>query len=127
MFAFLGVSDLVSVSLEDEIAREYWASVIPTRLLVLFGLSGYTYTFKEGGIFGPKTKVWGAKPSPGDHLQNSVMFTWAFMEMVAWFWVFITFRDERRQAAVRLIEKRKKEAEGWRTANNSSWSSAQAQ
>ena len=111
LLAFLGVSDLVAVSLEDEVAREYWGSIIPVRLIMLFGLSGYTYLFREGGMLGPKTKIWGARSSPGDYLKNSMMFTWSFMEMVLWFWVFITLRDERRQAAVRLIEKRKKEAE----------------
>jgi len=35
-----------------------------------------------------------------------VVFTWAFLEMVAWFWVFVTLREERREIAVRIAERR---------------------
>lgn len=61
--------------------------------------------FKEGGIL---TATGGNyKLSAGDNLKNSVVFTWSFLELSAWFWVFITLRDERRQKAIRLMEKRK--------------------
>jgi hypothetical protein len=35
-----------------------------------------------------------------------VVFTWAFLEMVTWFWAFLTLREERQAIAIRLAEKR---------------------
>jgi hypothetical protein len=35
-----------------------------------------------------------------------VVFTWAFVEMITWFWVFVTLREERRDMAMRIAERR---------------------
>jgi hypothetical protein len=84
--------------MNEELSDEFWGAQAPVRLLFLFVLTGYTYTFKEGGL------------SEGNTLNNSIMFTWGFLEMAAWFWVYVTLRDERRMKATKLIEKRKAEA-----------------
>lgn len=76
--ALLGVSDLLAVSMDEEIAFPYWANQIPTRLLFLFGLTSYSYFFKPGLSFAP---------SPGDFLKNRVVFAWGFFECTMWFWV----------------------------------------
>jgi hypothetical protein len=47
----------------------------------------------------------------GDDLKNALVFTWGFLELATWFWVFITLRDERRDRTRELIEKRNAEAE----------------
>ena len=71
------------------------------------------------------------KPSSqlGRLVCNSVVFTWAFVEMLAWFWVsglsfiglfcwkarfmvwqiFVKLRDERREMMVKKEERRKAE------------------
>lgn len=43
------------------------------------------YLFKEDGLLGgrPSWKSGGV----GENLQNSLVFTWGFMETMAWFWV----------------------------------------
>ncbi len=64
---------------------EYWGTQAPVRLTFLFALTGYTYTFKEGGMFAPRTADY--KMSAGASLNNSVIFAWGFFELVAWFWV----------------------------------------
>jgi hypothetical protein len=38
------------------------------------------------------------------------VFTWGFLEMAAWFWVFVTLREERREKARKIVEKRQAEA-----------------
>lgn len=43
-------------------------------------------------------------------LNNSIVFSWGFLEMAAWFWVFVTLREERREKAKKIIEKRQAEA-----------------
>jgi len=42
----------------------------------------------------------------GEGLKNRVVFTWAFLEMITWFWAFVTLREER-QALARKIQMRR--------------------
>jgi hypothetical protein len=42
----------------------------------------------------------------GEGLKNRVFFTWAFVEMITWFWVFVTLREERVALLRRMQEKR---------------------
>lgn len=111
LFAFLGISDLTAMSMPEEAAELYWGTQTPVRLSFLFGISGYTYIFKEGGIWANKGSAY--KHNVGDNLKNSLVFTWGFLEMIAWFWVFITLRDERRQRTMKLIQERRLKAEGY--------------
>ncbi|KAF2474890.1 uncharacterized protein BDR25DRAFT_340567 [Lindgomyces ingoldianus] len=106
LFAFLAISDLTSLSMSEEVAESYWGTQTPVRLVFLFAVTGYTYIFKEGGAFAERGQH---SFQSGDDLKNSIVFTWGFLELATWFWVFVTLRDERRQRAVRLIEKRKAE------------------
>jgi hypothetical protein len=108
ILAFLGLSDLTSASMADEIREKYWLTQTPVRLLFLFIITGYTYAFKEGGMFAPRTQSY--QFEAGEGLNNSLVFTFGFLELSLWFWVFLALRDERRQRGLRLIEKRKAEA-----------------
>lgn len=51
------------------------------------------------------------RTSTGASLNNSIVFTWGFMELAAWFWVFTTLRDERSAKAVKAADKAKAEAD----------------
>lgn len=42
----------------------------------------------------------------GEGLQNRIVFTWGFIEMIAWFWVFVTLREERQQIALKKAQKK---------------------
>jgi len=44
-------------------------------------------------------------------LSNGLVFTWGFVEMVWWFWVFVTLRDERREMAARKRAERERKRE----------------
>ncbi|KAF1987727.1 hypothetical protein K402DRAFT_353311 [Aulographum hederae CBS 113979] len=109
VFAFFGLADLTAVSMNELIAIEYWSSQAPVRLFFLFILTGYTYVAKPGGLLGVKAVEYGMVSGPGDHLKNSIVFTWSFLEVICWFWIFVSLRDERRNIALREIEKRKAE------------------
>lgn len=110
LFAFIGVNDLTAAGLPEEVFDEYWGAQAPVRLVFLFGLTGYTFLFKEGGIFGGASGIAYSK-GPGSYLKNSVVFSWGFIELSMWFWIYVTLREERRERARKLIEKRKAEAE----------------
>ncbi|KAH8731373.1 increased loss of mitochondrial DNA protein 1 [Phaeosphaeriaceae sp. PMI808] len=107
LFAFIGLSDITAVSMNEELSDEYWGAQTPTRVLFLFILTAYTYMFKEGGMLAPRSNE--HLMSAGNTLNNSIVFTWGFLEMAAWFWVFITLRDERREKARKIVEKRRAE------------------
>lgn len=65
-------------------AIEYWLANVPVRLTFLFVVTAYAYLFKVGGTFGPAVEGLGGV---GELLQNSLVFSWGFFEMVMWFWV----------------------------------------
>lgn len=110
LFAFIGINDLTAASLPDEPFDAYWGSQTPVRLVFLFALTGYTFLFKEGGMFGGARGI-GYSASPGSHLKNSVVFSWGFIELSIWFWVFTSLREERRERAKKIIEQRNAQAE----------------
>jgi hypothetical protein len=81
LFAFLGLSDLTALSMSEEATESYWGTQTPVRLAFLFGLTGYSYAFKQGGMFGS------TGGGAGDYLKNSVVFSFGFFELSIYFWV----------------------------------------
>lgn len=89
LLTFFGLSDLTAASLEALPALEYWLSNVPVRLTVLFALTAYSYLFKEDGYLGPTLTV-------GRHLCNSWVFSFAFLELMLWYWVSCSRRSGSR-------------------------------
>lgn len=83
LLTFFGLSDLTAASLDALPALEYWLANVPVRLTVLFGVTAYSWLFAEGGYLGPTLGA-------GRHLCNSWVFTFAFMELMIWYWVSST-------------------------------------
>jgi hypothetical protein len=81
LLAFLGICDLTALSMSEEANEAYWGTQTPVRLAFLFGLTGYAYAFKPGGLVGSTGR------GAGDHLKNSVVFAFGFVELTVWFWV----------------------------------------
>jgi hypothetical protein len=42
----------------------------------------------------------------GEGLKNRLVFSWAFLELVTWFWIFVTIREERRELAIKAAQRR---------------------
>ncbi|RDW64146.1 hypothetical protein BP5796_10648 [Coleophoma crateriformis] len=103
---FLGVCDLTAAGLPEEIASYHWGTQAPIRLSVFFGLCFYSFAFSSSS---PAYTTGAHKYVPsawGEGLKNRVFFTWAFVELITWFWLFVTLREERREMAIRIAEKR---------------------
>lgn len=82
VLAFLGFSDLVSASIDESTAVEYWSAVTPLRLVFLFPLTGYIILYQ------PKYLAGVVKSKPvGEVLKNGFTFTWCFLETTLWFLV----------------------------------------
>jgi hypothetical protein len=94
--------------MNEELSDEYWGIQTPVRLLFLFSLTAYTYAAKEGGMFAPRSNDY-MMGSGNTTLHNSLVFSWGFVEMAAWFWVFVALREERSEKVKKAVEKRKAE------------------
>lgn len=58
----------------------------PVRLLFFFVLTAYTYVFTPSRLGSGSGKDLPNVSGVG-LLKNDVVFTWAFLEMLLWFWV----------------------------------------
>jgi hypothetical protein len=114
---FLGLSDLFSLSGAAYPVHLHWSTQAVVRMFLSSGLTAYTFVFSPSGpLYGAKNPrgrlahpvathgggggaaaAAGYVPSTwgGDLLKNRVFFSWIFLEMMCWFWVFVTLRDER--------------------------------
>ena len=121
ILGLLAVTDFVATYLPQLTAVEYWTTQVPVRLLALFGITAYPLLFKAGGFLGPPASAADSalggfatavkhNRSPGQLIINDLVFTAGFVEVSIWFWVFIMLKDERREVAVKLAQ-RKKETE----------------
>ncbi|KAL3472803.1 increased loss of mitochondrial DNA protein 1 [Aspergillus californicus] len=87
---------------------EIWTLLSATRFCLFFAVSFFIYQSKPAawGVVGS------AGVSPGsdrglsglDHLKNRVVFTYGFTEMMFWFWIFLTLREERQEIVSRFSE-----------------------
>ena len=41
-------------------------------------------------------------------MKNGVTFALLFIETVMWFWAYVALKEQRRKAAMRVLEARKK-------------------
>ncbi|KAG6004403.1 hypothetical protein E4U21_001123 [Claviceps maximensis] len=105
VLAFFGFSDLLSFSMPEELgALYYWGTQAPLRALFSILLTTYIYAFGPSSpLYGGATHLTRGGHNPsyhparwgGDALKNRVFFSFVFIEMVAWFWVWVTLREER--------------------------------
>ncbi|KAI0429215.1 increased loss of mitochondrial DNA protein 1 [Xylaria sp. FL1042] len=107
---FVGLSDLITLSMPEEIwLVHYWGSQAPARI-VLFGcLTLFTY------LTTPSTSLSSASArlsphhfppaygtaSGGEGLRNRVFFAFTFLECLSWFWAWVTLREEAATFAAR--------------------------
>ncbi|OLN87399.1 hypothetical protein CCHL11_09576 [Colletotrichum chlorophyti] len=122
VLGMLGFSDLVTLSMPEEVwLVHHWGTQAPLRLFMSMCLLLYTFLFgpssplyggsRRGGHFAhPSAHASNPRYTPstwgGDGLKNRVVLTFAFIEMVSWFWVWITLREEQQQLAKKQSQKR---------------------
>ncbi|KAH7134062.1 increased loss of mitochondrial DNA protein 1 [Dactylonectria macrodidyma] len=116
---FIGFSDLVSLSMPDEVCLIFhWGTQAPLRFLLSLVFTFYVY------LFGPSSPVYNttsrshfSHPSShnpsyvpagwgGDALKNRLFFTFMFVEMMTWFWIWVTLREERDNILQRKSRRR---------------------
>ncbi|KAI0176892.1 increased loss of mitochondrial DNA protein 1 [Pestalotiopsis sp. NC0098] len=106
LFVF-GLSDLLTLSLPEEIwLVHHWSAQAPLRVLLFSFLTVITFlTTPRSSRMGSGRPIAlrGSHQEGGgwDGLRNRVFFTLAFVEMMSWFWVWVTLREETRSFVVR--------------------------
>ncbi|TQS36685.1 hypothetical protein Golomagni_02857 [Golovinomyces magnicellulatus] len=104
VFFLLGLSDFVSVGQVDQVIQLHWGIQAPVRLFLFFILTFYSFAFSRSSPIYANTSY--ASSLWGEGLKNRIFFTWAFIEMIAWFWVYVTLREERKEISLRLQERK---------------------
>ncbi|RDA91108.1 hypothetical protein CP533_6701 [Ophiocordyceps camponoti-saundersi (nom. inval.)] len=123
VLAMFGLSDLFALSMPEELASlYYWGVQVPTTapLRSLFSMLLVFYSY----FFGPSSPVYGSAPRStsrppsanstsyrsstwgGDGLKNRIFFTFIFLEMITWFWIWVTLREERHGIVERMRKQR---------------------
>ncbi|KAJ5364411.1 uncharacterized protein N7496_010124 [Penicillium cataractarum] len=85
-----------------------WVSISALRFALYGGISFFIYQARGSYLLSSYTSK--MEPSGLQQLKSRVVFTYAFMEMMVWFWVFITCREERQQKLSKLLEDAREEA-----------------
>ncbi|ETS04631.1 hypothetical protein M419DRAFT_33425 [Trichoderma reesei RUT C-30] len=138
VLGFSGISDLVSLSMPEEFsALYYWGTqankvtfsmnAAPLRFFLSMVLVAYSYCFgSKSPIFSSSSSSSSSSTSarrPGgapfmkhsassgaEHLHNRLLFSFMFIEMMAWFWTWITLREERSAIVERMRKQHEREA-----------------
>ncbi|PHH62655.1 hypothetical protein CDD81_6801 [Ophiocordyceps australis] len=109
VLALLGLSDLVSLSMPEELGSLYhWGTQAPLRSFITMALVFYSYFQSVRVPRGPSSAH--DASLHGGNLTNRVVFTFAFLEMITWFWIWVTLREERHG----IIERMRKQGPGVR-------------
>ncbi|CAG8342090.1 unnamed protein product [Penicillium salamii] len=78
-----------------------WIGVAGCKFAVYAGLAFFIYQGRADGV---SAYTSAAALGGLDRLKNRVVFTFAFLEMMFWFWAFSTLRQERQERLTKLLE-----------------------
>ncbi|KAI1173657.1 increased loss of mitochondrial DNA protein 1 [Nemania sp. FL0916] len=98
---FVGLSDLLTLSMPEEIwLVHYWGSQAPARIVVFGCLTLFTYiTAPSPSSSSSSSNFTSARSSYGsasgsEGLRNRVFFAFALLEFISWLWAWVTLREE---------------------------------
>ncbi|MCJ1233942.1 hypothetical protein MMC14_001900 [Varicellaria rhodocarpa] len=97
--ALVSIQDLVGTLTPERIASFYWNAQAPIRFFFFLIVSLYSYMSrpKDPDFAGLATLGRENRPMAEGGLSSGPLFSWAFFQMLIWFWILITARDERRE------------------------------
>lgn len=84
LFGLIAFSDISALG-SGEAARRHWDIQAPSRLAFFMGLSAYTYIFKPR--WNNRFEDMSIQEERIAGVKTGLVFTWAFFELVTWFWV----------------------------------------
>ena len=89
MLAYYGIADLAASSMHAQISTLFWSVQAPFRAAFFMFLCVWSYSLRPGGLFVDRAEALrlGTRKGAGEDLGNGIILTWAFLEMMCWFWV----------------------------------------
>ncbi|KAK9470468.1 increased loss of mitochondrial DNA protein 1 [Dipodascopsis tothii] len=78
---FLGITDLTSITAFN---AQFLEVAVPFRLMLAFTIAAFAYLAEDASTA----------------IANSVVFTFAFLEVTMQFWLYVTLREERQKRVV---------------------------
>jgi hypothetical protein len=104
----------------------HWGAQAPLRLFISLVTLFYTFFTSQASPFyqsrgkglnhpSANVNIPGYKPSGwgGEMLKNRVFFTFMFVEMISWFWVWVTLREERNDVLMRAARGKRRGSRGY--------------
>ncbi|KAJ5818335.1 hypothetical protein N7474_003926 [Penicillium riverlandense] len=79
-----------------------WVAISGCRFLVYGALAFFVYYGRGEYMLSSYTSA--VATSGLNRLKHRVVFSFGFMEMMTWFWIFSTLRDERQERLTKLLE-----------------------
>ncbi|CAK7246013.1 MAG: hypothetical protein STHCBS139747_007634 [Sporothrix thermara] len=113
VLATMGICDLVSLSLPEEVCLVlYWGSQAPVRLLLAVACTLYSFFAPSAPVVLRDRDLWwmydgGGGGGGGACLQNRVFFAYMFIETISWCWLWVTLREERVLLQARKASRRR--------------------
>ncbi|KAI0909132.1 increased loss of mitochondrial DNA protein 1 [Ustulina deusta] len=99
---FVGLSDLITLSMPEEIwLVHYWGAQAPARIVVFGCLTLFTYLTTSAHLSPHHYPAAYGTASGGEGLRNRVFFAFTFLEFLSWFWAWVTLREEAAAFAAR--------------------------
>jgi len=103
-FAFIAIGDLTAAGIEGVPFYIHWGAQAPIRLLLFFVLSSFIYVYDARSLKADAN----AFASGLSSIKSNWVFFWAFIEIMAWFMVYTSIREERQG----IFIEREREATG---------------
>ncbi|KAF3906294.1 hypothetical protein ABW20_dc0103038 [Dactylellina cionopaga] len=91
VFGLLAFNDFVGAGVEGIPFYIFWGAQAPIRVTFFFGLAGLTYVYNADPA-APQTWLNVGLAS----LKTNWVFSWAFVEIIGWFSVYSSIREERQ-------------------------------
>ncbi|CAK7199341.1 hypothetical protein SEUCBS139899_002019 [Sporothrix eucalyptigena] len=96
VLATIGITDLVTLSLPDEVCLvHYWGTQAPVRVLL------------AGVSLGVSFLAGRRRRSLHTGVHNRVFFAFMLLETISWCWLWVTLREERVQLQARKASRRR--------------------
>ncbi|MCJ1307900.1 hypothetical protein MMC25_001548 [Agyrium rufum] len=126
IIAMMSFADLSSTGLQEEIRAYYWGAQAPLRFFFFGCLSVWAYASgpmgkervsKQGRdnlMIGKIRPTVSGSAEMETGMNTGLVFTWGFVHMILYFWVYTKMRDEMR--SIQIQKAKKKELENKETS-----------
>ncbi|KAL7911863.1 increased loss of mitochondrial DNA protein 1 [Trichoderma velutinum] len=88
----------------------FFLSMLSVAYSYIFGPSSILYSSPSSSSTRRPNTTYKASGSGTDHLHNRLFFAFMFVEMMAWFWTWITLREERTAIVEKMRKQHEREA-----------------